>query len=183
MESLPLENPFLQHLGIRLVGWSDGNAEFHLPMRHELTNRIGQVQGGVLCAMLDVAAGYSGIWSAPGEPARNAVTLSLTTNFMDVAAGEVLIARGKLQRRGRTIFFSDANVSMDGTRVLATAIGSFKYVDRSTPKVTRPADVLPGDAVREPAYDRRRDHHDRQHDSPRMHQCLEPVDGERALGK
>lgn len=132
MESIALDNPFLQHLGIRLVEWGDGDAEFHLPMRHELTNRIGQVQGGVLCALLDVAAGYAGIWSAPGEPTRNAVTLSLTTNFMDVAAGDVLIARGKLQRRGRTIFFSDANVSMNGTRVLAAAIGSFKYIDRPT---------------------------------------------------
>lgn len=81
-----------------------------------------------------MAGGYSGIYSAPGEPARNAVTLSLSTSFMDVGSGDVLIARGRLQRRGRTIFFSDATVSMDGTLVLATAIGSFKYIDLSTQK-------------------------------------------------
>lgn len=134
METIPFENPFLQHLDIQLVEWGHDSAEFHLPMRHELTNRIGQVQGGVLCALLDVAGGYSGIYSAPGEPVRNAVTLSLSTSFMDVGYGDVLIARGRLQRRGRTIFFSDATVSMDDTLVLATAIGSFKYINLSHQK-------------------------------------------------
>jgi uncharacterized protein (TIGR00369 family) len=134
METFPFENPFLQHLGIQLVEWGHDRAEFHLPMRHELTNRIGQVQGGVLCALLDVAGGYFGIYSAPGEPVRNAVTVSLSTSFMDVGYGDVLTARGRLQRRGRTIFFSDATVSMDDTLVLATAIGSFKYINLSHQK-------------------------------------------------
>lgn len=134
MESIPFENPFLQHLGLYLVEWNNDSAEFHLPMRRELTNRIGQVQGGVLCALLDVAAGYSGICSRPGEPARNAVTLSLSTNFLDAGAGEVLVARGKLKRRGRTIFFSEAEVSMDGALTLAIAIGSFKYIKFSAPR-------------------------------------------------
>lgn len=128
MESIAFDNPFLQYLGIHLVEWTADSAEFHLPMRHALTNRIGQVQGGVLCALLDVAAGYAGIWSAPGEPERNAVTLSLSTSFMDAGRGDLLVARGKLQRKGRTIFFSNAQVSMDGTLVLASAIGSFKYL-------------------------------------------------------
>lgn len=129
MKSIPFDNPFLKYLGLRLVAWNDDSAEFHLPMRHDLTNRIGQVQGGVLCSLLDVAAGYSGIYSAPGEPSKNAVTLSLATNFVDTGPGSILIARGQVQRRGRSVFFSDAQVTMDGAFLLATAIGSFKYIE------------------------------------------------------
>jgi acyl-coenzyme A thioesterase PaaI-like protein len=35
-----------------------------------------------------------------------------------------------MQRRGRTVYFSRAEVWMDDRELLATAVGTFKYVRR-----------------------------------------------------
>lgn len=128
MDSIEFENPFLHYLGVKLVRWEADQVEFHLPVRPHLMNRIGQVQGGVLCALLDVSAGYSGIYSPPGEPTKNGVTLSLATSFLDVGKGELLVASGRVQRRGRSVFFAESEVLLDGFLVLARAIGSFRYI-------------------------------------------------------
>ena len=131
MEATPFDNPFLQFLGARLVHWAEDVAEFQLPLRAELMNRIGQVQGGVLCALLDAAAGYAGVYVPPGEPKRNGVTLSLATNFLAAGHGATLIAMGMVQRKGNSVFFARSEVRLESGLVLATAIGSFKFV-RST---------------------------------------------------
>lgn len=126
----PIDNPFLEFMGVRLVQWSEGYAEMHLPMRDELGNRTARVHGGVLCSLLDSVCGYCGLWAPPGEPELRSLTLSLTTQFMDARPGQTLIAKGFMQRRGKTIFFSRAEVWMDDEHLLATAVGTFKYIRR-----------------------------------------------------
>ncbi|MES2183372.1 MAG: PaaI family thioesterase [Pseudomonadota bacterium] len=121
-------NPFLESLGVTLEAWSPGHAEFRLVLRPELGNRSGRVQGGVLCTLLDAAAGYAGLYAPDGAPERHSVSLSLTTNFLNSADGSVLVARGQVQREGRSVYFSQAQVLLDGTLVLATALGTFKYL-------------------------------------------------------
>ncbi len=133
MSDHPLHNPFLQYLGLRLVRWEPGEAEFHLPMAPHLMNRIGQVQGGVLCSLLDVACGYAGLHAPAGEPERHAVTLSLTTSFLDAGHGKRLVARGRVQRAGRSVFFAESEVVLDDRLVLAKAIGSFKFIRNARP--------------------------------------------------
>src|SRR5665647_311171 len=107
-----LGNPFLETLGVTLHSWREGYAEFHLPVRPMLGNGTGRVQGGVLCTLLDVAAAYCGLYSPEGAPSRMCVSLALTTNFLDSTVGELLIAKGRVQRAGRSIFFSQAEVFM-----------------------------------------------------------------------
>jgi uncharacterized protein (TIGR00369 family) len=121
-------NPFLESLGMTLEAWSPGHAEFRLALRPDLGNRSGRVQGGVLCTLLDAAAGYAGLYAPDGAPERHSVSLSLTTNFLDAGDGSFLIARGQVQREGRSVYFSQSEVLLDGALVLATALGTFKYL-------------------------------------------------------
>ena len=123
----PLNNPFLEWMGIILNDWSEGYAEMHLPMSANLGNRTGRVQGGVICTLLDSVAGYSGLYTAPGEPALKALTLSLTTNFIGAGDGEMLMAKGFVEKKGRNIFFARSEVWLDNDLLLATAVGTFKY--------------------------------------------------------
>lgn len=125
--SLLIDNPFLEWMGVTLSAWSPGYAELRLPVTASLGNRIGRVQGGVLCTLLDAAAGYSGLYAAPGEAPLRSVSLSLTTNFIDSAEGEVLVAKGYVERKGRSIYFARGEVWLDGALLLATAVGTFKY--------------------------------------------------------
>lgn len=128
LKTLDLENPFLESLGIRLVKWQDGYAEMHLPVAPGLTNRTGRIHGGVICTLLDSVCGYCGQYSAPGEPKVKAVTLSLTTQFIGNVDDGLIIAKGFMVRRGRSVYFSRAEVWMDNEELLATAVGTFKYV-------------------------------------------------------
>lgn len=125
--AIAIDNPFLERLGVRLVRWEAGQAEMHLDVAPSLSNRIGRIQGGVLCTLLDAVAGYSGLYVAPGEPPLRNVTLSLTTNFIASGEGAMLVAQGFVERAGRSVFFARAEVRMDSRLLLATGIGTFKY--------------------------------------------------------
>ena len=122
------KNPYLAWLGVRLVEWSEGYAEMHLPMTDKLGNRTGRVHGGVLCTLLDSVAGYCGLYTPPGQPEQQGLTLSLTTNFLDSHKGELLIAKGYVERKGRSVFFPRAEVWVDDAHLVATAVGTFKYI-------------------------------------------------------
>jgi len=124
---IPIDNPFLEWLGVRLTQWSDGFAEMRLPLSPQLGNRTGRVHGGVLCSLLDAVSGYSGLYVAPGGQALRALTLSLTTNFLNSGEGSELVARGYVERKARRTFFTRAEVLLDGDLLLATAVGTFQY--------------------------------------------------------
>lgn len=126
--SIPINNPFLERLGITLTDWSPGYAEMKLDTSPDLGNRTGRIHGGVICTLLDSVCGYCGLYTPPGEPALRSLTLSLTTNFLSSGDGATLIAKGYIVRKGRSVFFSRAEVWLDDTELLATAVGTFKYV-------------------------------------------------------
>lgn len=123
-----IDNPFLSWLGVRLTGWAEGYAQMTLDASAQHRNRIGRVQGGVLCTLLDAVCGYAGLYVPPGAPPLRNVTLSLTTNFLSAGEGRQLVARGYVERRGRSVYFSRGEVLLDGDQVLATAVGTFKYL-------------------------------------------------------
>ena len=127
-----IENPFLEWLGVRLVKWAPGYAEMHLDTAQHFGNRTGRLQGGVMCTLLDAAAGYAGLYSSPDAVRPQSLTLSLTTNFVDSGEGDVLVAKGYVVRKGRSIYFARSEVWLGVSLLAATAVGTFNYVERST---------------------------------------------------
>ncbi|AEC21146.1 phenylacetic acid degradation protein [Pusillimonas sp. T7-7] len=127
-ESLSVKNPYLEWMGMTLKEWSPGYAEMHLPVSKRLGNRTGRVHGGVICTLLDSVSGYSGLYAPPGSPELHSLTLSLTTNFLDSRDGKVLVGKGYVERKGRSVFFTRAEVWVDDDLLVATAVGTFKYI-------------------------------------------------------
>src|SRR5215212_6187688 len=123
-----LNNPFLEELGVSLVSWKDGYAEMDLPLSRIMLNRSGMVQGGVICTLLDAVAGYAGLYMPPGEQCVHSLTLSLTSNFLTNGKGEVLTGKGYVDKKGGGVYFSRAEVWLDKEVLMATAIGTFRYV-------------------------------------------------------
>ncbi|WP_128112523.1 PaaI family thioesterase [Polynucleobacter necessarius] len=123
-----IDNPFLESLGVTLTEWRPDYAEMQLEIAPNLQNRIGRIQGGVMCTLLDAVLGYAGLYVAPGEPALKNVTLSITTNFLNSAEGKALTAKGFIERKGRGIYFARGEVWLDSSTLLATGVGTFKYI-------------------------------------------------------
>lgn len=124
--SLAIDNPFLSLLGVHLVQWREGYSEFHLPLREQLLNRQGVIQGGVLATLLDVACGYAGLYSPDQQIPLQAHTVALSVNFVNKGRSGLLVTKGYLVQRGRSIFFARGEVWMGADTLLATAQGSFK---------------------------------------------------------
>ena len=122
--------PFLNLLGVRGERFEGGQTEITLASRPDLCNHFGQLHGGALATLLDVAMASAARSLHPD--AQGAATVSMTLNFMRPASGPVS-ARGRVRQNGRSLVFCDSEVvDAEGT-VVATAIGTFKVMRRPSP--------------------------------------------------
>jgi uncharacterized protein (TIGR00369 family) len=119
---------FQQLLGYRLTVWEPDRAVLTYEVLPDHLNRTGRLHGGVIATLLDTAAGYAGCYCAtPGET-RTTVTLSLTVNFVASASAGTLTIEGLRKGGGKLLFFSEAKAYEGSGRILATAVGTFRYV-------------------------------------------------------
>lgn len=63
---------------------------------------------------------------APLPEQLRGVTVSLSTQFVDVARAEDLLAEGRVIRRGRTLTSVEVDVRGADGRTVAKALGSYK---------------------------------------------------------
>lgn len=95
--------PFAQLLGVEVVREDDEAVELALEARTELERSGGILHGGVMMSLLDMAmAGTVARTLAPGE---STASVSITTDFLRPASQGRLLARGRLERRGKTMAF------------------------------------------------------------------------------
>lgn len=134
---MKLDNPFLEGLGASLTAWHDDYAEITLLIGPQHLNRQRVLQGGAVATLLDAACGYAGLHSAT-EAIVHGVTLSLTINFLDRGIGDSVVAKGFLERKGKSIYFCRGEAWVDGRVLIATAQGTFKYArDTSSVRALR----------------------------------------------
>lgn len=123
-----IDNRFLEWLGVTLTESRPDYAEMRLDISENHQNRIGRIQGGLMCTLLDAVCGYAGLYVPPEHPPLRNLTLSLTTNFLNSADGSVLLAKGFIERKGRSVYFARGEVWLDSSLLLATGVGTFKYI-------------------------------------------------------
>lgn len=118
-------------LGLRLVARSRERAEVVLPMRPELLQEAGLVQGGLLTALADAAAVWL-LW--PELPAGRTMTGSdCSVQFLRPARedGGDLRAIATLVKGGRTLSVVDSHVHQ-GERLVARATFTFLQLEQPT---------------------------------------------------
>lgn len=89
--------PFSVLVGIHVSAINGSDVELSLPIRHELTQHLGSVHGGVLAFLADNSLTYSGGISL----AAPVVTSEFKINFIRPGIGELLIARAKTINAGK----------------------------------------------------------------------------------
>ncbi len=117
---------FMRLLGARLGTVAAGMVEIALPLRPELSQQHGYAHAGVAWAIADSAAGFAAQTLMAAD--EGVLTVELKINLLAPAAGERLIARGRVERAGRrlTVCRSDVFAVVDGgERHVALALGTF----------------------------------------------------------
>lgn len=132
MKTYAAKIPFLDKMGVLIHELDDGNVEVHLPITEELINTWGTLQGGISMTLMDVAMGVS--VKAIEPDCISSATIDMQTQFLlpAGAAGDKVIAKGKVYHRTRKLFFCESELWND-TRLVAKSTGVFKIIKSVTP--------------------------------------------------
>src|SRR5262245_2098357 len=108
-------------LGFDMVALNQAEqwVEIAFTANESMLNPTGRVQGGFLCAMLDEAMSISG--QVASGMTHIMSTLEQKTAFLSAAKPGRLVARGHVQRLGRTVVFLEGEIRDSEGRVCATA--------------------------------------------------------------
>jgi uncharacterized protein (TIGR00369 family) len=123
----------MRTFGARLTRVEPGEVEIELPYSETLTQQHGFLHAGVVAAVLDSTCGYAAFSLMP--PGAGVLSVEFKVNLLAPAKGELLIARGRVVRAGRTISVCQADGLMrsEGQETLvATMLATIMTViDRS----------------------------------------------------
>ena len=121
------QTPFMQLLGMQREFSRAGKARMTLEPDPQLGNVIGAVHGGVVVTMLDVAMASAAV--SVIDFSRTVVTLSLDSSFLEPGRGR-LTADGEVVTYDESIAWCQAQVRDAQGRLIAKALGSFRYLPR-----------------------------------------------------
>jgi uncharacterized protein (TIGR00369 family) len=120
----------MTHIGARLVSVSPGECAIACAPRAELSQQHGYVHAGVVAAIADSAAGYAALSVGPLD--SEVLTVEFKLNLLAPAAGELLIARGRVVRAGRTLTVCESQVAaLSGGQETPCAIALVTMMHRS----------------------------------------------------
>ncbi len=115
---------FLRALGALLIGVdrSAGEVLLEFTPGAEFLQGLGVLQGGVVSAMLDFAMGFAGL--AMMEPGVQVATATMTVAFLRRADPGTYVARGLVERRGKSLLFARAELRNAAGHLVATGTAS-----------------------------------------------------------
>lgn len=122
--------PFLEDIGVEFLGMGNGEAQVALTLEARHMNSWHVVHGGLTMTMLDVAMAMAGRSHAPEVQAS--VTVEMKTSFMQAGGrpGDRIVARGKVLHHSTSMSFCEGEL-WNGDRLVAKAMGTFKYLRRA----------------------------------------------------
>lgn len=117
-----LTPPYADLLGLHVRSAADGRSEVELRYRPEVANRKGDVHGGAMASLLDMAMSQAIRGAAE---VKGLSTISLAVNFIGNESGD-LVGRGRMERCGGSVAFASGEVLGASGTLLATAQASFR---------------------------------------------------------
>jgi uncharacterized protein (TIGR00369 family) len=122
-----LNVPFIQELGVEFISAGDGRSVVALSLEPWHLNSWSVAHGGVLMSLLDVAMAVAG--RSLDASAGGGVTVEMKTSFLQPAkAGSRLIVSGHAFHRSATMAFCEGEARDTNDRLIAKAMGTFKYL-------------------------------------------------------
>lgn len=114
-----LRSPVSRLLEMRLVEFSRGEAVYEMPVREELANPLGVIQGGVVTALADaaMAAATTTILDDEAIQKQAITTVDIFSRFIrpvNLKSAETLRAEAKVIRAGGKLVWAEASVVAAG---------------------------------------------------------------------
>jgi uncharacterized protein (TIGR00369 family) len=114
--------PFAALIGAELVSVGDGVALFRCEPDESTYNPLGLVHGGVLCTLLDSAAGCAVHTQLPAGVGFSSIEIKVS--FLAPANGTTLEIEGRSLRVGRQVAFAEAHARTTGGKLVGHATTS-----------------------------------------------------------
>jgi uncharacterized protein (TIGR00369 family) len=92
---------YMATMSAELVHVAEGEVDIALPFSDRLTQQNGYLHAGVVAGVADSACGYAALTMM--DAAAEVLTVEFKINLLAPAAGERLLARGRVVRAGRTL--------------------------------------------------------------------------------
>ncbi len=108
--------------GARVSRLAPGECEIELPYRADLTQQHGYFHGGIIGTIADSAGGYAAFTLMPHD--SSVLTVEYKMNLLAPGDGELLVARGKVLKAGRSLVVArvDAFVIKGGQETLCATL-------------------------------------------------------------
>jgi uncharacterized protein (TIGR00369 family) len=103
-----MANPFFSQMGIDVVEAGNGRGVLKMPVRSDMHNGVGWLQGGMLVALADEAMALA-IYTQLAE-GEGIATISESTSFIKGVREGVIFAEGRVIRKGRRVAFCESEV-------------------------------------------------------------------------
>jgi uncharacterized protein (TIGR00369 family) len=92
---------YMAAIGAELVHVAAGEVDVALPFSERLTQQDGYLHAGVVAGAADSACGYAALTMMDAD--LEVLTVEFKINLLAPAAGDRLLARGRVLRTGRTL--------------------------------------------------------------------------------
>lgn len=101
----------MQLIGAELTHLEPATCEIRLPFRSNLTQQDGFFHAGIISTIADSAGGYAAYTLMP--PGSRVLTVEYKINLLAPADGDLLIARGRAAKSGRTLTVCEVSVDIE----------------------------------------------------------------------
>ena len=118
---------FDELLGAERLDSGPGWAKLRMPIRpRHIPAKSGRIQGGIVMALADTAITRALFTLLP--EGQRIVTVELKINFIAPVHEGVLIAEGRVLRKGGTLAVGDVTVSDEAGTIVAQGLGTWMLV-------------------------------------------------------
>lgn len=118
-------SPFVAKVGMKLVAIEPDRAEVVLPYDESVTTIGDMVHGGAIGTLIDSAA-TAASWAGEVPDTMRGSTVGMTVTYLAAARASDLRAVARVVRRGKSLVFSEVDVTDASGTVVAKGLVTYK---------------------------------------------------------
>jgi uncharacterized protein (TIGR00369 family) len=120
-EHMP-DSPIQRLLGLRFVSLGSDEVIVEMPVREEAFNSTGNLHGGAIATLIDVAAGTAAALGSRFRPGvESIVTADLHVRYLGRPKTDMVLAKARVLRAGRQLTVVECQVADDSGNMVAIA--------------------------------------------------------------